>query len=76
MQLIFMQPICILHTYIFYDIIPCQTMSELCLCIDLIYHVLIITGFYPSPKSFWSCTHVNSFQKYALYVNLHILLNI
>ena len=27
-------------------------------------------------KSFWSCTHVNSFQKYALYVNLHILLNI
>ena len=22
-------------------------------------------------KSFWSCTHVNSFQKYALYVNLH-----
>ena len=27
-------------------------------------------------KSFGSCTHVNSFQKYALYVNLHILLNI
>ena len=27
-------------------------------------------------KSFWSSTHVNSFQKYALYVNLHILLNI
>ena len=27
-------------------------------------------------KSFWSCTHVNSFQKYALYINLHILLNI
>ena len=27
-------------------------------------------------KSFWSCTHVNSFQKDALYVNLHILLNI
>ena len=27
-------------------------------------------------KSFWSCTHVNSFQKYALYVNLHILFNI
>ena len=24
-------------------------------------------------KSFWSCNHVNSFQKYALYVNLHIL---
>ena len=35
-----------------------------------------ITGFYPSPKSFWSCTHVNSCQKYLLYINLHILLNI
>ena len=35
-----------------------------------------VTGFYPSPKSFWSCTHVNSCQKYALYINLHILLNI
>ena len=27
-------------------------------------------------KSFWSCTHVNSCQNYALYINLHILLNI
>ena len=27
-------------------------------------------------KSFWSCTHVNSCQNYALYVNIHILLNI
>ena len=27
-------------------------------------------------KSFWSCTHVNSCQKYAFYINLHILLNI
>ena len=27
-------------------------------------------------KSFWSCTHVNSYQKYELYVNLHILFNI
>ena len=27
-------------------------------------------------KSFWSCTHVNSCQKYILYINLHILLNI
>ena len=27
-------------------------------------------------KSFCSCTHVNSCQNYALYVNLHILLNI
>ena len=35
-----------------------------------------VTGFYPSPKSFWSCTHVNSFQNYTLYINLHILLNI
>ena len=36
----------------------------------------LITGFYPSPKSFWSCTHVNSCQYYTLYINLHILLNI
>ena len=27
-------------------------------------------------KSFWSCTHVNSCQKYTIYINLHILLNI
>ena len=27
-------------------------------------------------KSFWCCTHVNSCQKYAVYINLHILLNI
>ena len=27
-------------------------------------------------KSFWSCTHVNSCQKYTLYINVHILLNI
>ena len=27
-------------------------------------------------KSFWSCTHVNSCQKYTLYINLHILLDI
>ena len=32
-----------------------------------------VTGFYPSPKSFWSCTHVNSCQKYILYINIHIL---
>ena len=25
-----------------------------------------LTGFYPSPKSFWSCTHVNSCSKYIL----------
>ena len=37
---------------------------------------IILTGFYQSPKSFWSCTHVNSCQKYILYINLHILLNI
>ena len=35
-----------------------------------------ITGFYPSQKSFWFYTHVNSCQNYILYVNLHILLNI
>ena len=42
-------------------------------------HVLVmykVTGFDPSPKSFWSCTHVNSCQNYTLYINLHILLNI
>ena len=39
-------------------------------------HIYLLTGFYPSPKSFWSCTHVNSFQYYTLYINLHILLNI
>ena len=27
-------------------------------------------------KSFWSCTHVNSFQNYTLYINLHILFNL
>ena len=27
-------------------------------------------------KSFWSCTHVNSCQKFTLYINLYILLNI
>ena len=27
-----------------------------------------VTGFYPSPKSVWSCTHVNSCQKYTLYI--------
>ena len=36
----------------------------------------MITGFYPSPKSFWSCTQQNSYQNYTLYINLHILLNI
>ena len=48
----------------------------------IIYETLYIPtrgelqDFIQSSKSFWSCTHVNSFQKYALYVNLHILLNI
>ena len=37
---------------------------------------LPLTGFYPSPKSFWSCTHVNSCQYYTLYIILHILLNV
>ena len=36
----------------------------------------ILTGFYPSTKSFWSCTHVNSCQNYILYINLHILLHV
>ena len=38
--------------------------------------VVGVTGFYPSPKSFWSCTHVNSYQNHTLYINLHILMNI
>ena len=42
-------------------------------CIDSVIANRILSKV---PKSFWSCTHVNSFQKYALYVNLHILLNI
>ena len=33
-----------------------------------------VTGFYPSPISFWSCTHMNSCQNYTLHINLHILL--
>ena len=35
---------------------------------------MLLTGFYPSQKSFWSCTHVNSSSKYTLHINLHILL--
>ena len=27
-----------------------------------------LRGFYPSPKSFWSCTHVNSYPNYTLYI--------
>ena len=38
--------------------------------------VMKVTGFYPSPKSSLSCTHVNSYQNYVLYINLHILLMI
>ena len=28
------------------------------------------------PKTYWSCTHVNSCPYYVLHINLHILLNI
>ena len=31
------------------------------------YHGYNLTGLYPSPKSFWSCTHVNNCQNYTLY---------
>ena len=41
-----------------------------------VFKSIAVTGFYSSPKSFWSCIHVNSSQNYALYINLHILLNI
>ena len=43
-------------------------LDELC----GVHHAL--TGFCTSPKSFWSCTHVNSCQQYKLHINLHILL--
>ena len=43
-------------------------------CLTLMY--LCVTGFYPSPKYIWSCTHETSCQNYILYINLHILLNI
>ena len=35
-----MQPIFILHKYMFYDVIPCPARSELHLYMDLTYHVL------------------------------------
>ena len=37
---------------------------------------ILLTGFYPSPKSFWSCTQVNICQNYILYINCHILSDI
>ena len=40
---------------------------------DEIYNIRILSKV---QKTVWSCTHVNSFQTYALYVNQHILLNI
>ena len=36
-----MQPIFILCKDMFYDVIPCQTTSELHLYIDLTYHVIL-----------------------------------
>ena len=36
-----MRPICILHNYMLDDVIPHQTMSELCLFMNLTYHALI-----------------------------------
>ena len=33
-----------------------------------------VTGFYPSLKSFWSCTHVNSCQKlYIIYQSTYFI---
>ena len=53
-----------------------RVVSRESIWITFTYAALNVTGFYPSPKSFWSCTHVNSYQEYTLYSNLHILLNI
>ena len=57
----------------FNDTMP-KNKEKLIQVVSMAYHSL--TGFYPSPKSFWSCTHVKSCQKYTLYINLHTLLNI
>ena len=36
--------------------------------------MITITGFYPSPKSFWSCTHVNSSQKlHTIYQSIYFI---
>ena len=34
---------------------------------------LVITGFYPKLKSFWSCSHMNCGQQNILHINFHIL---
>ena len=34
-------------------------------------NVAMLTGFYPSPKSFCSCTHANSCQYYTFYVSIY-----
>ena len=35
--------------------------------------LLLVTGFYPKLKSFWSCSHMNCCQQHMLHINLHIL---
>ena len=36
-----MQLTCILHKYMFSDVIPCGTTLKLHICIDLTYHALL-----------------------------------
>ena len=56
-----------------------RVFGEMCVVVDTdnkVGRTMIVTGFYPSPKSFWSCNHVNSCQNHILYNNLHILFKI
>ena len=41
-----------------YDSTP--TIFSIVVCPSLVSFLVLLTGFDPSPKSFWSCTHVNS----------------
>ena len=34
---------------------------------------VVLTGFYPKLKSFWSCSHMKCSKHYMLHINLHIL---
>ena len=74
----FRHQVMICHQSFFVSTIKPNSKHEMYL--DLVIYFLgvfvFVTGFYPSPKSFWSCTHVNRCQNYILYINLHILLNI
>ena len=53
-------------------------LAESRLVVDALGHSVLCHNRISSKvqKSFWSCSHVNTCQKYTLYINLHILLNI